>query len=90
MGVVMWQRWPMDRSNLMPSQESRGEPPPNEPSPVEPLRTDPGTDVGDLPPFDSLTFVGGATVFLTVAALACIVPAQRAAGVDPADAWRSN
>ncbi len=41
-------------------------------------------------PFDPLTFVAGPILFLAVAAVACIVPAQKAAGIDPADALRSD
>jgi ABC-type antimicrobial peptide transport system permease subunit len=40
--------------------------------------------------FDPYTFVAGPIVFLAIAALACIIPAQRAAGIDPADALRSD
>jgi predicted permease len=40
--------------------------------------------------FDAYTFVAGPIVFLAIAALACIIPAQRAAGIDPADALRSD
>ena len=43
-----------------------------------------------ISPFDALTFIVGPTVFLAVAALACIVPAQKAAAIDPADALRSD
>ena len=41
-------------------------------------------------PFDPLTFVAGPIVFLVVAAVACIVPARKAAGIDPAEALRSD
>ena len=43
-----------------------------------------------ITPFDSLTFVAGPILFLTVAALACIIPARRAAGIDPAIALRGD
>ena len=43
-----------------------------------------------ISPFDSFTFIAGPIIFLAVAALACIVPAQRAARIDPADALRSD
>ena len=41
-------------------------------------------------PFDPLTFVAGPLAFLAVAAVACIVPARRAAGIDPTEALRSD
>ncbi len=41
-------------------------------------------------PFDPLTFAGGSLVFLAVAALACLIPAQRAASVQPAVALRQD
>ncbi len=40
--------------------------------------------------FDPLTLVGGSLIFLTVAALASIIPAQRAAGTPPAAALQST
>jgi putative ABC transport system permease protein len=43
-----------------------------------------------ISPLDSLTFFAGPVVFLMIAALACIIPAQKAAGIDPADALRSD
>ena len=41
-------------------------------------------------PFDPLTFVAAPIVFLTVAAVACLVPARKAAGIDPTEALRSD
>ena len=41
-------------------------------------------------PFDPLTFVSGPILFLVIAAVACIVPARKAAGVDPTEALRSD
>ena len=41
-------------------------------------------------PFDPLTFVAGPIVFLAVAAVACVVPARKAAGIDPTEALRSD
>lgn len=43
-----------------------------------------------ISPFDSFTFIAGPIIFLAVAVLACIIPAQRAAGIDPADALRDD
>jgi putative ABC transport system permease protein len=40
--------------------------------------------------FDAVTFVGGVLVFLTVAMLACLVPAQRAARIAPSEALRGE
>lgn len=40
--------------------------------------------------FDPLTFVVGPIVFLAVGTVACIVPVRKAAGIDPADALRSD
>ena len=41
-------------------------------------------------PFDPLTFVSGPILFLVIAAIACIAPARKAAGVDPTEALRSD
>ncbi len=41
-------------------------------------------------PFDALTFVAGPIVFLAVAAVACIIPARKAARIDPTEALRSD
>lgn len=41
-------------------------------------------------PFDLVTFTGGPAVFLTVAALACLLPAQRAARIAPSEALRAE
>jgi hypothetical protein len=41
-------------------------------------------------PLDPMSFIGGAVVFVTVAALAGVVPARRAASVNPVDALRSE
>ena len=49
-----------------------------------------GTLLFGVSQFDSLTFIGGPAVFLTVAAIACIIPARRAAGIDPAVALRND
>jgi putative ABC transport system permease protein len=43
----------------------------------------------DVPALDLLTFAVGGALFLLVAASACIVPARRAANVDPATALRT-
>jgi ABC-type antimicrobial peptide transport system permease subunit len=40
--------------------------------------------------FDPLTFVAGSVVFLLVAMLACLVPAQRAARIAPSEALRGD
>ncbi len=41
-------------------------------------------------PFDPITFVGGSAIFLAVASLACLIPAQRAARAAPAVALQST
>jgi predicted permease len=41
-------------------------------------------------PLDPLSFIGGAVIFMTVAGLASLVPAQRAASVNPVDALRAE
>ena len=41
-------------------------------------------------PFDLLTFVIAPAIFLAVASLACLIPASRAASVDPAVAIRRS
>jgi ABC-type antimicrobial peptide transport system permease subunit len=41
-------------------------------------------------PLDPLSFIGGAVVFMTVAGLASLVPARRAASVNPVDALRAE
>jgi len=43
-----------------------------------------------ISPFDALTFIAGPAVFLGVAALACFIPAQRAAAILPAEALRNE
>ena len=40
--------------------------------------------------FDPITFVGGPIVFVAVAMLACLIPAQRAASVAPSEALRAD
>jgi putative ABC transport system permease protein len=40
--------------------------------------------------FDPITFIGGSAVMLTIAVLACLVPAQRAATVAPSQALRAE
>jgi predicted permease len=40
--------------------------------------------------FDPITFVGGAAVFLMVAVVACLLPAQRAARISPSEALRAE
>ena len=40
--------------------------------------------------FEPAYVVAGPIVFLAVAAIACIVPARKAAGIDPADTLRSD
>ena len=41
-------------------------------------------------PFDPVTYVGGSTVMILIATLACLIPAQRAASVPPSEALRSE
>ena len=41
-------------------------------------------------PLDPLSFFGGAVAFLTVAAFASVIPARRAASVNPVDALRAE
>ena len=41
-------------------------------------------------PLDPVSFIGGALVFVAVAALASLVPARRAASVNPVDALRAD
>ena len=43
-----------------------------------------------ISPFDVVTFVGGPVVFLVVAAGACLIPARRAARIDPSVALRGD
>ena len=43
-----------------------------------------------ISPFDAITFIAGPAVFLAVAAVACVIPARRAANTDPAHALRSD
>jgi predicted lysophospholipase L1 biosynthesis ABC-type transport system permease subunit len=40
--------------------------------------------------FDPITFVGGSLVFVAVAMLACLIPAQRAASIAPSEALRAD
>ena len=41
-------------------------------------------------PLDPLSFIGGAVIFMTVAGLASLVPARRAASVKTVDARRAE
>ncbi len=41
-------------------------------------------------PLDPLSFIGGAVILTTVAGLASLVPARRAASVNPVDALRAE
>jgi ABC-type antimicrobial peptide transport system permease subunit len=43
-----------------------------------------------LEPLDATTFAAAAVVFMTVAALACLIPARHATNVDPLVALRSE
>jgi predicted permease len=43
-----------------------------------------------VPPLDPISFIGGAAIFMMVAALASLVPARRAASVNPVDALRAE
>jgi ABC-type antimicrobial peptide transport system permease subunit len=40
--------------------------------------------------FDPITFIGGCVVFLAVAVVACLLPAQRAANIGPSEALRAE
>jgi putative ABC transport system permease protein len=44
----------------------------------------------EIKPHDPLTFLLAATVVISIAAVACLVPARRAAGVDPVAALREE
>ena len=44
----------------------------------------------DVPPTDVLTYIGVATVLVLVAVVACLMPARRAASVDPMIALRAQ
>jgi len=44
----------------------------------------------EIRPFDTLTFLVGPILFLAVSVVACIAPARKAAGIDPAEALRSK
>ena len=41
-------------------------------------------------PLDPISFIGGAVVFVAVAAVASLVPARRAASVNPVEALRAE
>jgi ABC-type antimicrobial peptide transport system permease subunit len=41
-------------------------------------------------PLDPLSFIGGAVIFMAVAAFASVTPARRAASVNPVDALRAE
>jgi ABC-type antimicrobial peptide transport system permease subunit len=43
-----------------------------------------------VPGLDPVTFAGACALFVLVTALACIIPARRAAGVDPMTALRNE
>ncbi|MEX0906870.1 MAG: FtsX-like permease family protein [Gemmatimonadota bacterium] len=43
-----------------------------------------------IEPFDPVTYAGGSVVFLTVAVVACLIPAQRAARIEPSEALRAE
>jgi putative ABC transport system permease protein len=43
-----------------------------------------------ITPFDPVTFIAGPIMFLMVAMLGCVVPARRAARIDPASALRND
>jgi putative ABC transport system permease protein len=44
----------------------------------------------DVPPTDVLTYIGVAAVLVLVAVAACVMPARRAASVDPMIALRAQ
>jgi predicted permease len=43
-----------------------------------------------VPPIDSMSFAGAALILIAAVALACLVPARRAASVDPVTAMRAE
>jgi putative ABC transport system permease protein len=49
-----------------------------------------GTLLYEVSPLDPLTLIGSSVVFLSVAALACVIPARRAAHTAPAEALRGE
>jgi ABC-type antimicrobial peptide transport system permease subunit len=44
----------------------------------------------DIRPLDPISFAGGALIFLAVALIASLIPARRAASVNPVDALRAE